>query len=90
MSAPAAPRAPGRAMTPEDITRIVWISDPRISPDGARVAFVATMLSERDQLDRTRAASPLYAAADAVVIDTTGKSIPEVVDEVLGLVKQRR
>jgi len=35
-----------RAMTPEDITRIVWVSDPQISPDGARVAFVATTLSE--------------------------------------------
>src|SRR5882724_9777170 len=39
-----------RAMTPEDITRIIWVSDPQISPDGARVAFVATTLSEeKDQ-----------------------------------------
>jgi cytidylate kinase len=65
-------------------------NDPAHSGGPTAVADVATMLSERDQLDRTRAASPLYAAADAVVIDTTGKSIPEVVDEVLGLVKQRR
>ena len=35
-----------RPMTPQDITRIIWVSDPRISPDGARVAFVATTLSE--------------------------------------------
>ena len=35
-----------RAMTPEDITRITWVSDPQISPDGARMAFVATTLSE--------------------------------------------
>jgi dipeptidyl aminopeptidase/acylaminoacyl peptidase len=33
-------------MTPEDITRIVWIADPQIAPDGQRVAFVATTLSE--------------------------------------------
>ena len=39
-----------RGMTPEDITRIRWVSDPRMSPDGRRVAFVVTMLSEeRDQ-----------------------------------------
>jgi dipeptidyl aminopeptidase/acylaminoacyl peptidase len=39
-----------RRMTPEDITRIVWVSDPQISPDGRRVAFVATTLSEeKDQ-----------------------------------------
>jgi len=37
-------------MGPEDITRIVWVSDPQISPDGRRVAFVATTLSEeKDQ-----------------------------------------
>jgi len=35
-----------RPMVPEDITRIAWVSDPQISPDGARVAFVATTLSE--------------------------------------------
>jgi dipeptidyl aminopeptidase/acylaminoacyl peptidase len=39
-----------RAMTPADITRIRWVSDPRISPDGRRVAFVVTALSEeRDE-----------------------------------------
>jgi len=36
----------GRPMIPQDITRIAWISDPQISPDGRRVAFVATSLSE--------------------------------------------
>jgi dipeptidyl aminopeptidase/acylaminoacyl peptidase len=35
-----------RAMTPQDITRIRFISDPQLSPDGRRVAFVVTMLSE--------------------------------------------
>src|SRR6266436_3852180 len=35
-----------RAMTPQDITRIRFISDPQLSPDGRRVAFVVTMLCE--------------------------------------------
>lgn len=34
------------AMTPEDITRIRFVSDPRLSPDGRKVAFVVTTLSE--------------------------------------------
>ncbi len=39
-----------RAMTPQDITRIRFVSDPQISPDGRRVAFVVTTLSEgKDQ-----------------------------------------
>src|SRR5678815_5010323 len=35
-----------RAMTPQDITRTRFISDPQLSPDGRRVAFVVTTLSE--------------------------------------------
>ncbi len=35
-----------RAMTPQDITRIRFVSDPQLSPDGRRVAFVVTILSE--------------------------------------------
>ena len=35
-----------RAMTPQDITHIRFVSDPQLSPDGRRVAFVVTRLSE--------------------------------------------
>lgn len=35
-----------RAMTPQDITRIQWLSDPHLAPDGRQVAFVVTTLSE--------------------------------------------
>ena len=39
-----------RAMTAHDLTRIRFVSDPQISPDGRRVAFVVTVLSEeRDE-----------------------------------------
>jgi cytidylate kinase len=60
--------------------------DPAHSGGPAAVADVASALTARDELDRTRPVSPLYAAADAVVIDTTGKSIDEVVATVLSLV----
>jgi CMP/dCMP kinase len=53
----------------------------------AAIADVATLLSERDRSDSTRAASPLYAAADATVIDTTGAPIDEVVARVMGIVR---
>ena len=35
-----------RPMTPDDLTRIRFVSDPQVSPDGSRVAFVVTTLSE--------------------------------------------
>ncbi len=64
-------------------------SDPAHSGGPTAVADVATLLVERDRLDKTRAASPLYAAPDAIVVDTTGKAIGEVVDEVMGIVRER-
>jgi cytidylate kinase len=62
-------------------------ADPAHSGPTA-VAEVATLLTERDRLDRTRATSPLFAATDAVVIDTTGKSIEAVVADVLTVVRE--
>jgi cytidylate kinase len=53
------------------------------------VADVATLLTERDRSDATRAASPLYAAPDAVVIDTTDTPIADVVGQVMALVAAR-
>jgi cytidylate kinase len=62
--------------------------DPAHTGVPAAVSEVATMLTERDELDRTRTASPLYAAPDAVVVDTTGKPVEAVVAEVLERVKR--
>ncbi|HZP47230.1 MAG TPA: (d)CMP kinase [Vicinamibacterales bacterium] len=64
-------------------------SDPAHSGVPGSVAAVQTLLTERDRADRTRAASPLYAADDATVIDTTAKPIDVVVKEVLEIVKTR-
>jgi CMP/dCMP kinase len=63
--------------------------DPAHSGGPTAVADVATLLTQRDELDRTRQASPLYAAPDAVVIDTTGKDIDAVVREVMRVVEEK-
>jgi len=63
--------------------------DPAHTGGPAAVAEVESALKARDQSDRTRTASPLYAAADAVVVDTTGRSIDEVVAIVLRLIDAR-
>ncbi|HUP85864.1 MAG TPA: (d)CMP kinase [Acidimicrobiales bacterium] len=44
---------------------------------------VARDIARRDAADATRTASPMYAAADALVIDTTGRPIDEIIEEVL-------
>jgi cytidylate kinase len=43
----------------------------------------------RDHLDSTRAVSPLRAASDAVVVDTSAMTESEVIAHLLGLVRQR-
>jgi cytidylate kinase len=63
--------------------------DPAHSGGPVAVADVATALTARDELDRTRPVSPLYAADDAVVVDTTGKTVEDVVTVVLRLVEER-
>jgi len=49
------------------------------------VGAVAADLARRDSLDSNRAASPLRPADDAVVIDTTARTVDDVVDQVLAL-----
>lgn len=45
---------------------------------------------ERDRRDSTRADSPLTVAADAVVIDSTGLSVEEVLQSMLATVRNRQ
>lgn len=46
-------------------------------------------IAARDEADRTRAASPLVQAADAVVLDTTGSSQEEVIARIVALAEER-
>jgi cytidylate kinase len=62
-------------------------SDPAHTGGPTAVSEVATMLTARDEIDRTRAASPLYAAPDAIIVDTTGKPIDSVVGELLAVIR---
>jgi cytidylate kinase len=50
---------------------------------------VASDLARRDARDENRADSPLHAASDADVVDTTGLGIDEVVERISALVDER-
>lgn len=54
------------------------------------VAATEADLARRDELDSTRAASPLTQAADAVVIDTTKLGLDEVIDRIAGMADDLR
>jgi CMP/dCMP kinase len=55
-------------------------------------ADLATVLAEqriRDERDSTRDHSPLRAGDDAVQVDTTGKTVEQVIDEIAALAASR-
>ena len=56
---------------------------------GAAVQDITTAIRARDHSDTTRTTSPLTAAADALVIDTTELSADEVIDRILALASKR-
>jgi cytidylate kinase len=61
----------------------------RVGAMPEHVVHIAQALEARDLSDRTRTASPLTLAADAVYIDTTGMTIHAVVSQVMDLIRPR-
>jgi len=71
-------RARRRAKDPDhDLSRV------------GEIGVVAAALEARDRLDRTRQASPLIRAGDAILIETTGVPADAVVAQVLAIVRER-
>jgi len=56
--------------------------------DPKKAETLVAELRERDHRDRTRATSPLVAAADAIVIDSTKLSIDDVLERVEAAVRK--
>ncbi len=88
----------GTKVFPDADLKIFLDADPEIREQrrldqlkvkGASAQAIAAELRQRDRRDRTRAASPLVAADDAVVLDSTHMSEEEVVKRIEGLVEQR-
>jgi prephenate dehydrogenase len=82
----------GSVVLPDATLRVFLTADPaerarrRALEIGAgTVGFEATerALKRRDELDSTREVSPLVPPDGAIVVDSTGRSVEEVVEEVL-------
>lgn len=86
----------GSVVFPDAIVKVFLTASPeerarRRAQEMTDLEFdqVATDLARRDARDENRADSPLHAAADADVVDTTGLSIDEVVERISSLVDDR-
>ncbi|HEX6687066.1 MAG TPA: (d)CMP kinase [Solirubrobacterales bacterium] len=88
-------RDTGTVVAPEAPLKIYLTASPeerarrRARETGEDVAAVKVELENRDRLDEEREMSALRVAEDAVVLDTTGHSVEEVVDEIATLARER-
>lgn len=56
----------------------------------ASLAEIENDLNRRDRQDRERAIAPLVIPADAVIVDSSDRSIPQVVDFMISVVERSR
>lgn len=81
----------GSVVFPDATLKLYVTASPRVRAErrvaeiGGSVDDVEASIIERDRKDSTRADSPLMESSDAIVVDTTGSSVDEVVTHVLGL-----
>ena len=54
--------------------------------DDEKLEQIRASISESDELDSTRDESPLTVASEAIEVDTTGRTVEEVVEEIATLV----
>jgi cytidylate kinase len=64
------------------------LAEERVKNPGAEYDQILADINERDRRDTTRDDSPLVAAKDAIVIDSTGLSIEQVFQRMLAVVGQ--
>ena len=74
---------------PEERAERRFKEDQMTAASSATYAETLADMIERDRRDSTRADSPLRVADDAIVIDSTGKSIDEVFEEMLRRINPR-
>jgi cytidylate kinase len=64
-------------------------AERRVAEAGGDIDEIARAIAVRDSKDLSRADSPLREADGSVVVDTTGLSIDEVLNEIEALLKER-
>jgi cytidylate kinase len=85
----------GTVVFPEAEVKIFLTASPeeratrRVGQSGGDIASVAANIAERDRIDSGRTDSPLRPADDAVVVDSTGLNISEVVSIIVDHFQQK-
>jgi cytidylate kinase len=79
----------GTVVFPDAMLKIFLTASPevraerRVGESGGDIQAVAASIAERDHMDSTRLDSPLKPSQDSVVVDSSHKTIEEVVAEIV-------
>jgi CMP/dCMP kinase len=79
----------GTVVFPDAILKVFLTASPevravrRVGQTGGDIQAVAASIAERDHLDTTRLDSPLKPSDDSVIVDSSHRSIEEVVAEIV-------
>ena len=86
----------GSVVFPDADLKLFVTASPRVRAErrvreiGGDVDEVERSIIQRDRFDSDRDHSPLTEADDAITVDTTGMTIDDVVDHILGLLAARQ
>ena len=79
----------GTVVFPDAILKVFLTASPevraerRVGQTGGDITAVAASIAERDHLDSTRLDSPLRPSEDSVIVDSSNRTIEEVVAEIV-------
>lgn len=79
----------GTVVFPDAILKVFLTASPeiraerRVGQTGGDIQAVAASIAERDHLDSTRIDSPLKPSDDSVIVETSNRTIEEVVAEIV-------
>lgn len=86
----------GSVVFPDARLKLYITASPRVRAErrvqqvGGDVAEIEASIIERDRFDSSRQHSPLIEATGAVIVDTTGMPIDDVVDHLIELLEETR
>ena len=80
----------GTAVWPEAEVKVFLTADAAERARRRAADEPAEALARRDRLDSGRAASPTRAAEDALLLDSTGREVDDVVEQIVGLIDAAR
>ncbi len=85
----------GSVVFPDATLKVYLVATPlvraerRVAQHGGDVAEIARAIAERDERDSTRVDSPLRRTPDAVVVDTSNRSVDQIVADIRALLTER-